>query len=454
MKNTLATKFGMFLALFAVVFFSCVKTEFDEPPINGTPVNITPNTTIKALKQLHITSEGFDKITEDKIIEGVVVMDDRSGNFYKTIVIQDASGGIEIKFNDGYLYNQFPVGRTIYIKCKDLMLTDYGGVTQLIGGTKEEAGVLSAVGITEAQLRTQIVKGLVAATPPQPRVITLAQMNDPEFISTLVKIENAQFIKADSDKTYADPITKSSLNRTIEECNGGSGLLVRTSGYAEFAAVKTPDMSGTITGVLSTYNGDAQLYLRNLDDVQFTTPRCIILCGTTGGSVSVDNINEAFTGLPTNQDIALNGWSNVGADGCRTWRASAFSGNTYAQVTAFQSQDPSNESWLITPAIPVSTQKVISFESSWSYFKHNGLTVWYSTNFDGTNFSAATWQPLNCTLATEADKDTNPNFSVWVPSGNVNLPVVNGGKVHIGFKYIGSGAANTTTWRIDNVKVN
>jgi hypothetical protein len=453
MKNTLATKIGMALALVAFVFYSCVKTEFDEPPITGTPVNINPNITIKELKQLHVTPEGFDKITEDKIIEGVVVMDDRSGNFYKTIVIQDASGGIEVKFNDGFLYNQYPVGRTIYIKCKDLMLTDYAGVTQIIGGTKEEAGVLSEVGITEAQAREKVLKGLVGAAPA-PRVITMSQMNDPNFISTLVRLENVQFIKADSDKTYADPVAKSSLNRTLEECNGGEGLLVRSSGYADFAAAKTPDMSGTITGVLSTYNGDAQLYIRSLDDVQFTTPRCIILCGTTGGNVSVDNINEAFTGLPSNQDVSLNGWSNVGADGCRTWRASAFSGNTYAQATAFQSQDPSNESWLITPAIPVSTQKTFSFESSWSYYRHNGLSVWYSTNYDGTNFAAATWQQINCTLATENDKDTNPNFSVWIPSGNINLPVVNGGKVHIGFKYVGSGSGNTTTWRIDNVKVN
>ena len=66
-------------------------------------------------------------------------MDDRSGNYYKSIVIQDSTGGIELKFNDGFLYNQYPIGRTLYIKCKDLILTDYNGLTQLIGSTKEES---------------------------------------------------------------------------------------------------------------------------------------------------------------------------------------------------------------------------------------------------------------------------------------------------------------------------
>jgi hypothetical protein len=86
---------------------SCVKKDFDEPPTGGEPVSVTPNTTLAELKALHLTKGGFDKITEDLIIGGQVVMDDRSGNYYKTLVIQDATGGIEIKFNDGYLYNQF-----------------------------------------------------------------------------------------------------------------------------------------------------------------------------------------------------------------------------------------------------------------------------------------------------------------------------------------------------------
>jgi Family of unknown function (DUF5689) len=455
MKNTLIAKFGIALALFACVFFSCVKTEFDEPPITGSPVDIKANITIKELKQLHTTLGGLDKIADEKIIEGVVVMDDRSGNFYKTIVMQDASGGIEVKFNDGYLYNQFPIGRTVYINCKGMLLGDYGGITQLNGGTKEEAGVLSAVGITEAQVRTQVFKGLVSATPPEPRIITLADVTNPDYLSTLVKFENAQFIGADTDKTYADAASKLTLNRTIEDCGGSANIVVRTSGYADFAAEKTPTKSGTITGVLSTYNTTAQLYIRNTADVNFTADRCVIVCGKTGGNVTVDNIDEAFTSVTANQDVTLAGWSNIGSDGCRTWRGKSFSGNVYATVTAFTSQDANNESWLISPAITVSTQKKLSFESSWEYYKHDGLSVWYSTNFDGTNFASATWQPITCTLAQASDKDTNPNFGKWIPSGNINLPVVNNGKIHIGWKYVGSGpGGNTTTWRIDNVKVN
>ena len=96
---------SLFAALFLTVsFVACVKTEFDQPPVGGDGQDIPTNTTIQALKGYHVTPKGFDLITEDLVIGGTVIMDDKTGNYYKTIVIQDSTGGIEIKFSNGYLY--------------------------------------------------------------------------------------------------------------------------------------------------------------------------------------------------------------------------------------------------------------------------------------------------------------------------------------------------------------
>lgn len=452
MKNIRTYSLSMLTALTAFALFSCVKTEFDEPPITGTPVDIQANTTLKELKQRHNTLGGFDKITEDLIVEGVVIMDDRSGNYYKTIVIQDASGGIEVLFNDGYLYNKYPIGRTIYIKCKDLILTDYNGLTQLTGSTKEEAGVLSDVGITEAQSRDKVLKGLISATPPAPRVITINQAGDPNFISTLVQLEDVQFIKSDTAKTYADPVARGSLNRTLEACAGGQ-LLVRSSGYSDFAGQKTPGKKGTITGVLSAFGSTPQLYIRNTADVNMADARCG--SGGTGGTGgTVNTVDENFTSVTSGQDVALSGWLNVGTVGARVWRGSSFSGNTYVQATAFGSSDATNETWLITPGVTVSTQKTVSFETSWAYYTHQGLTVWYSSDFNGQDVGNATWLPLTGAYIAQAGDLDSGSFGKWMPSGAVSLPIIAGGKVYIGFKYVGDKpGGNTATWRIDNVKI-
>jgi hypothetical protein len=438
-KNYLSAALAL---LFLAVLAGCVKTEFDEPPAGGEPVTLVPNMTIAEFKALHVTPGGFDLITDSIVIGGEVVMDDRSGNYYKTLVIQDATGGIEVKFNDGFLYQTMPIGRTIYIRCQDLMLTDYAGLTQLIGGTVEEGGQLSDVGLTEAQVRTKVVKGVYNDVPVAPKEVSIADIND-AMLSTFIKLSDVQFIKTDTGKTYADAVTKYSINRTLEDCNSLQ-LIVRTSGYADFASEKTPGGNGTVEGVLGVYNGTYQLYLRD----QFGVVMDSLRCGATDpNGPGLATLNESFDGTTSNVDIDLPGWVNVAVAGNRIWRGASFSGDKFASATAFSSGLTAMETWLITPAIDLKTQKTLTFESSSGYWKHDGLTVWVSTDFEG-NPATATWTQLDF-----AKPPANAGgYSDFVSSGNISLPQFNG-KGYIGFKYVGDAATNTTTWRFDDVKV-
>lgn len=424
-------------------FTACVKTEFDQPPAGGEPITLNVNKTIKELKALHVTPGGFDKITEDIIIGGEVVMDDRSGNYYKTLVIQDETGGIEVKFNDGFLYQQMPVGRTVYIRCQDLILTDYAGLTQLIGSTVEEGGQLNDVGLTEAQVRQKIAKGVYNDVPVAPKEVSIADIND-DLLSTYIRLSDVEFIKADTAKTWADPITKFSLNRTLQDCNGLQ-LIVRTSGYSDFASLKTPTGKGTIEGVLGAFNGTYQLYLRNETGAVMDSLRCGAIDPNAPGLASLD---EKFDAVTANADIELPGWVNVSVQGNRIWRGASFSGDKFASATAFSSGLAAMETWMITPPLDLKTQKTLTFETSSGYWKHDGFTVWVSTDFNGQNPATATWTQLNFTLP---PANTN-GYSDFVPSGNIQLPVFNG-KGYIGFKYTGDATANTTTWRFDDVRV-
>ena len=78
--------------MISFVVSSCNK-KFDEPPL-GTDPNITANLTIKDLKAMYSSIGNFQKVNDDKVISGIVIADDRSGNFYKQIIIQDETGGI------------------------------------------------------------------------------------------------------------------------------------------------------------------------------------------------------------------------------------------------------------------------------------------------------------------------------------------------------------------------
>jgi hypothetical protein len=452
--------FSLLLAasLTAMFIVACVDTDFDQPPTGGEAVDIKANRTIAQIRALHTNLDAgvIDTIkTPDSgdtiIISGVVVMDDRSGNYYKKLVIQDSTAGIEVAFNDADLYTRFPVGRTIYIRCNGLLLTDYEGLTQLTGGVIYEAGVPREIGLTEAQVRTRVVGGIFGDAPA-PRKVKINELND-THISTLIQLDDVEFVSSDTGKTYAEPITQTDVNRLLEDCNQKT-LILRSSGFANFAGEKTPRGKGSIVGVLGIFRDDNQLYIRDLNDVKMDSVRC----GTVNPNpcpdvppvdpaTPLETLNEAFNGTSTNVDVAISGWRNIKTIGSRVWRGAEFQGDKYVQATAFSSGLAAMECWMITPALNLSTQKTFSCETSWGFYVHDGLTVWVSNDFDGVNVACATWTKLDVKIAKEPDGQYN-----WVPSGNVNLPILSG-KSYIGFKYVGNTNNQTTTWRVDDVKV-
>jgi Family of unknown function (DUF5689) len=291
------------LLFIALGLFSCVKNEFDEPPVGDCNVNLTANTTIKALKAMRLSVGVPDAITEDIIIKGSVISDDRLGNFYKTLVIQDGSAGIEIKIDNAFLYQSYPVGREIYVRCKGLLLSDYFGVIQLIGSVAQQGNTLETFGLTEAQERLNIVRGC-NNVPITPRVVTMTELNSAshvDLISTLIKMEDVQFTQCDAARPWADVLTNSSLNRELENCSGAK-VLVRSSGYADFAAALTPTGKGALTAVFSVYSSDRQLYIRDLNDAAgMTGTRCASTAPGTGTEteMKISDLRAVFMGTTT-----------------------------------------------------------------------------------------------------------------------------------------------------------
>ncbi|MFZ4545145.1 MAG: DUF5689 domain-containing protein [Saprospiraceae bacterium] len=281
----------IFLFLFStVLLFSCVKQEFDAPPAEGKITNLTANKTIKELKASHVGG-AFEFITEDWIIEATVVADDASGNYYKTIVIQDATAGIDVKLNANSLYNNYPEGRKVYIKLKGLYVGDYNGLIQLGGGiSKDKNGNDQLSYIEELLIPTFLFKG-ERDQIVTPRRVKIGELTA-DMTSTLVTLTDVQFTDADSGQSYADAPKKLTLNRNVEDCDG-LAILLRTSGYCSFANEKTPSGKGTMTGIYSVFRTDNQFYIRNTDDVKMTDTRC---GGGTGGgtTVSIGSLRTAF----------------------------------------------------------------------------------------------------------------------------------------------------------------
>lgn len=270
----------LFICLLGITFHACVDQEFDEPPIDGEDPGITPNATIADLKALYKPGQ-LVPITQDLTIGGVVVADDRSGNYYKSIILQDETAGIEVRISQTSAYNFYPIGRQLFIKCKGLVIGDYNGVAQLGGYTYIEGGA-SQLGDIIA-LNDYIIKGKRVGAPA-PKVKKINELTAAD-VSTLIKLENVEFAGTDINLPFADIIGRASLNRTIKDCNGGS-ILLRTSGFATFANEKVPQGNGSIVGIYSIFGRDKQLFIRELTDVNMEGTRCT---GGGGGGGSTGN---------------------------------------------------------------------------------------------------------------------------------------------------------------------
>jgi len=387
----------------------------------------TPNKTIKQLKDL--CTSNLVQVNQDYIVEGIVNANDESGNLYKQLFLFDESAGLEFKVDATGLYTDFPVGTKVIINCRGLYLGKYGGVVQLGGIYNGSIGRLTA---SEFFNKVFIVNSGNEVIPTE---TTVSGIND-NMVGKLITLSDIQFVDADLNKTYADGT--STTNRNIEDFAGNS-VIVRTSGYANFAGIAVPSKKGKLTAILSKYNSDYQLYIRSLADVRMIEPR----------TVKNYILTQDFTGATLNSPITIGGWQTKAETGTKVWNAKQFSGDTYAEMNPYQSGEASNIAWLISPKITISAGKTayLSFETQFAYWANSTLKVYISSNYDGSNPSTATWTELTLAkIVAQADGQNK-----WVKSGLVNLSSYSG-DVYIGFKYTGS-TTQTTAFRVDDVNI-
>jgi hypothetical protein len=277
------TKFFPYLLLAGLVLVgasSCVNLEFDEPPVANLP-NLQANITIAEFKALHQVGTPYKQITDSLFIEGVVIADDESGNWFRQIAIQDETAGIVLRLNSVGLFGQYPVGRKVFVSCRGLWLGDFNGLHQ-INGAPDTA-------IAERLIAQHVFAG-PRDQPVTARTATIADFG-PELVGSLIRLEGVQFAITDTSRTYADAVNRRTENRTLEDCEGRS-TIVRTSGFADFAPNNLPNGGGSLTAVLTVFGTTYQLILRDERDVQLNGARCEI---STGGELmSIAELRSAF----------------------------------------------------------------------------------------------------------------------------------------------------------------
>lgn len=408
------------IASLSLLVVAC-KKKFDDPPPTGEP-GIVANTTIADLKARLVNTGSTVAITDDVVIGGVVNMDDRSGNFYQQIAIQDETGGILLRLAGNNHFNNYPVGRRIFVKVKGLYLGEYGRQVQLGGGVEPGGG---GVTLLAANLQDQhIVKGALNQ-PLVPRTVTVSQLGttlqDP-FVNTLVRLENFEFASNELSKNYADD--DQSGNRIIQGCTSPSTnkLTLRTSNYANFATLPVPEGNGEIIGLYSIFNNTKQFTIRDTTDVRFYGPRCptaggggTITLGTSPITINFDAITAS--GLPAGVYV----------------KQEATSGSLGNEATVYNGSFSNMTAW---------NQTSLGFKN---FASATGLTV--SSNITAQNASTNRVLGVRQTGTAGAGGDPGAAFAFQLANttGKTNL------KMEFLLQSLDgiSPAGRTTTWKVD-----
>lgn len=437
--------------LASLALFACEK-DYDaplltEPEYTGPEANIT----IKDLRAqtAAATQDAPVVLTQEQVLKAVVTANDESGNIFKKIYLEDETGAIEMEVDQGSVYNYYPVGQTVYIDLKGLSISVYGDEQQL--GHPE--GYLYRTPWEEFEKHV-IRDGW--ANPENAKPLELDDISvinaDPEtYKFKLVTLKGVTF--QNGGTAIFAPEDSKGQEEAITDAHGNT-LVVRTSGYANFAANKLPKGKGNLTGILGRFRGSWQFTIRTAEDIKdfVEVPEEGGQGGETQPGVTETVFEETFAtgvGTFTIKDVVKPSELNY------VWKWSQFKDNntqevkdSYMKASAHISKptevDYATESWLISPELDLTTATTVTltFDHAINFAKdmQTQQTLWVK------EVGTETWQQTKIS--------TYPAGDAWtfVSSGNIDLSAYKGKKVQLGFKYVSTdkGAA---TWEIKNLKV-
>ena len=368
---------------------------------------------------------GSNYLIPDNIyIKGKVTANDETGNLYRYIYIEDATGGIRININKAntiYQDYRFKVGKNLIVKLKDLYIGKYNGEFQI--GTLSG----STLGfIAEAEIYKYLFDSNEPATSVTATEKTIPQLTTDD-VGKWIKIKNVQFVDTDLGNTYSG-------NRTLIDCTGNK-IILRTNSQASFSGAMIDNGKGDIYAILSIYNGVYQLIIPKQANADLEGIRC------DGTLLVYETIfSDAFA--------SLSNWTAVNVSGTQVWATTTF-GNP-APSAIMDGKGSANEDWLVSKKITIpSTYKEIFFS-----FETDGrnagslLEVYITDNYTGS-VSTTSWTKTNPALDTDL-----ANFAGFVNSGKVDVSSFKGKDIVVAFKYTStSTSVPSTTWEVDNFAV-
>ncbi len=242
-----------FVALLAAIIFAMVGCGYDDFSADDwSPVEVgtIPNSDISLL--LTHYSGGQTIIPDNVVIEGRVTANDRSGNFYRSVIIEDRTGAVELLIDLYDLHNIYRRGQRVVVRAEGLAMGSSGGVLQ-IGRHVNPWSSYRVEGFSSRAEVDRYVYRDSQVDEVLPTVVTTDRLNT-QMCGQLVRLNNLTLSPSESgaagwaESPEENPYSNYSVRFFHTE--QGDSIAVVTSAYADFAHLSIPEDPLSLSGIL------------------------------------------------------------------------------------------------------------------------------------------------------------------------------------------------------------
>lgn len=228
------------LILCALAFAACDFDRFDAID-DFEDVPLLPNAELSVLRRAYTGTTA--EIRGDVVVEGRVVSSDAEGNFYRSLVVEDSSGAVEVMVGLDRLHRIYPVGSRLVLRLQGLALGQRDGVLQV--GLLPETWDYRATGYMSHQaVADNYIFRDTDIVPVEPERIAVGELTS-ALCGRLVIVER---VAADDEaQCWAEGDYR--CCRKFRDARGDS-VYVAVSPYARFADRPIPRDTVSVTGIL------------------------------------------------------------------------------------------------------------------------------------------------------------------------------------------------------------
>jgi hypothetical protein len=239
------------LSLLVMVWFASCN------PASAPTVPQTGEVSIAYLKSL--CENRMVEIHSDITISGVVVANDWLGEYYKSFVIMDETGGIQVALDMYDIYRHIPIFSRVTIFCNGMTLGRVGG--------KIELGMWPTSDFIVDNIPADMVGRYIrvegaASEPESVRRSEIGELSLQD-ITTVVQFDNVR-VPDRGRGTWCEMVDGVWVDtvRVIEDLAGGS-LSVRIRGGCDYAGDRIPDGKFSVKGIVDYSAGEYYLRIIN-----------------------------------------------------------------------------------------------------------------------------------------------------------------------------------------------